>query len=155
MWFRISWDGHWYIYNRNSTEKAYLFIHLFVYLHAYWPIPCRVSGHMPLFLYDPQVLVQQMRSNDYVVVSFLGLILHLCKSDMNYALERYAWQKDIWGNVAFPSRAVDGNSDPAWYGNSCAMTASAQKPWWAVDLGQIIRLTKIVVTNRIENRKTC
>ena len=110
--------------------------------------------HISMSLYDPQVLAPQMRSNDYVTVSLLGLMLHLCKSDINYALERYAWQKDIWANVAFPSRAVDGNSDPAWYGNSCAMTASEQKPWWAVDLGQIIHLSKIVVTNRIENRKT-
>ena len=74
--------------------------------------------------------------------------------ETNYALGRYTWQKDIWNYSALPSRAVDGNSDPEWYGNSCAMIATKQKPWWAVDLGQVIRLSRIVVTNRIENRKT-
>ena len=33
------------------------------------------------------------------------------------------------------------------------MTATTTKPWWAVDLGQVIHISRIVATNRIEIRK--
>ena len=84
----------------------------------------------------------------------VGFILQSCQSETNYALARYAWQKDIWSTTGFPSRAVDGNTDPVVDRNSCAMCGSPQKPWWAVDLGQVIHLSRIVVTNRIDNRKS-
>ena len=108
-----------------------------------------------MFLYGPRKLAWQMHSHDYVIVSRLGLILHPCQSETNYAIGRYAWQKDIWSNTAIPSRAVDGDDNPAFSGNSCAMINTKQKPWWAVDLGQVIRISRIVVTNRNEKRKLC
>ena len=83
------------------------------------------------------------------VVLLLGFVLHTCMSENNYALRRYAWQKDTFEGIALASRAVDGNSSPEWDGiSSCAMTQTPEKPWWAVDLGQAIRLSRVVVTSK-------
>ncbi|GMH42299.1 hypothetical protein BSKO_10218 [Bryopsis sp. KO-2023] len=58
-----------------------------------------------------------------------------------------------WGGSS--SRAVDGNFDTAYGGNSCTHTgldrgshAHTVNPWWGVDLGSSVQLTKVVVTNR-------
>ncbi|GMH42282.1 hypothetical protein BSKO_10201 [Bryopsis sp. KO-2023] len=58
-----------------------------------------------------------------------------------------------WGGSS--SRAVDGNLNSAYGGNSCTHTgldrgshAHTVNPWWGVDLGSSVQLTKVVVTNR-------
>ncbi|GMH43530.1 hypothetical protein BSKO_11452 [Bryopsis sp. KO-2023] len=52
------------------------------------------------------------------------------------------------------SRAVDGNRDSSYGGNSCTHTGFSEEdyatpnPWWAVDLGASRKVTRIKVTNR-------
>ena len=122
-----------------------------IVIHSRYHCPCNV--YIFHLLDYPYAEAPQMW---YVIMvaSLLGFILRICQSETNYALKRYAWQKDIWNNIGLPSRAVDGNTNPWWSGNSCAMCASIRKPWWVVDLGQVIHLSRIVVTNRIDDRKT-
>ena len=52
-----------------------------------------------------------------------------------------------------PSRAVDGDRDPTLDGNSCTQTYKARFAWWAVDLGSVKNVRKVIITNRLEFRK--
>ncbi|XP_078610906.1 uncharacterized protein LOC144881610 [Branchiostoma floridae x Branchiostoma japonicum] len=50
---------------------------------------------------------------------------------------------------AGPERAVDGNVDAMWTGNSCTHTTDwDDQPWWRVDLGASKCVDRVVVTNR-------
>ncbi|GMH44697.1 hypothetical protein BSKO_12649 [Bryopsis sp. KO-2023] len=51
-----------------------------------------------------------------------------------------------FGGVA--SRAVDGNKNVIWAGNSCTHTNFVAKPWWEVDLGKSFNVVKVVIINR-------
>ncbi|GMH37919.1 hypothetical protein BSKO_05803 [Bryopsis sp. KO-2023] len=46
------------------------------------------------------------------------------------------------------SRAVDGNKNPQWSGNSCAHTLETHNPWWTVDLLDRFDVTRVEITNR-------
>jgi len=48
------------------------------------------------------------------------------------------------------SRAVDGNSDANWGGNSCTHTHNEPNPWWNVDFGATKTIEKVQVTNRAD-----
>eukprot|EP00662_Eupelagonemidae_sp_cell21_P057652 gene57652-biopygen89352 len=50
-------------------------------------------------------------------------------------------------------RAVDGNTDPSFSGNSCTSTVDAHRrgeadPWWRVDLGEQYYVCTVRITNR-------
>jgi hypothetical protein len=55
---------------------------------------------------------------------------------------------EIFGGVA--SRAVDGNTNGAWSGNSVTHTNSEDQPWWQVDLGAVYQLQTVRVWNRTD-----
>ncbi|XP_066297372.1 fucolectin-4-like [Branchiostoma lanceolatum] len=65
----------------------------------------------------------------------------------NIALNRPATHSSRGGA---PGRAVDGNDDPRWRGNSCTQTdgRGESNPWWRVDLGSSQSVGRVVVTNR-------
>ena len=67
----------------------------------------------------------------------------------NLALKKPASQSDVIVN-GVASRAVDGDPNGDWHGGkSCISTSNKRKsPWWAVDLKQEYKLTKVVVTTR-------
>lgn len=48
------------------------------------------------------------------------------------------------------ARAVDGNTDGNFNGNSVTHTNSSFQPWWQVDLGSLHNLTQIKVWNRTD-----
>jgi len=67
---------------------------------------------------------------------------------VNVALKGTATQCDT-AYQAVASRAIDGNTDTRWEGNSIAHTQEDRKyPWWEVDLGQEYPIEKIIVWNR-------
>ena len=47
-----------------------------------------------------------------------------------------------------PERAVDGDTNGNWGGNSCTHTSSANNPWWRVHLPGRHMITKVVLYNR-------
>jgi formylglycine-generating enzyme required for sulfatase activity len=71
----------------------------------------------------------------------------------NVALKGKAQQnKDAHGGVA--SRAIDGNTNTSWGGNSITHTPENQpNPWWEVDLKAEVPIERLVVWNRVEEVK--
>ena len=53
-----------------------------------------------------------------------------------------------YGGVS--SRAVDGNKNVIYSGDSCTHTDYADEPWWSVDLGKPYLVHSVQVTNRDE-----
>ena len=53
-----------------------------------------------------------------------------------------------WGGVA--GRAVDGNRNANYFGNSCSHTQIVHGAWWEVNLGAFSRIDKVVITNRAD-----
>ena len=70
------------------------------------------------------------------------------------ALGRPACQSSTYYNFT-AGLAVDGNSDPDFDTNTCAHTQKEVNAWWSVDLGQVMFVKYITVTNRNELRKLC
>jgi formylglycine-generating enzyme required for sulfatase activity len=71
----------------------------------------------------------------------------------NVALKGKAMQSaDAHGGVA--SRAIDGNTNTSWGGNSITHTPENQpNPWWEVDLKAEVPIERLVVWNRVEEVK--
>ena len=71
----------------------------------------------------------------------------------NVALKGKAQQSaDANGGVA--SRAIDGNTNTSWGGNSITHTPENQpNPWWEVDLRAEVPIERLVVWNRAEEAK--
>ena len=66
----------------------------------------------------------------------------------NLALGKDAFQSSQWGSGA-ASRAVDGNADSNWDGNSCSHTDNDDpNPYWGVDLGADYHITQVEIVNR-------
>jgi len=55
---------------------------------------------------------------------------------------------DIGGDA---NRAVDGNTNGDWEGESCIHTAFENNPWWRVDLGT----SRLISSVRVHNRNDC
>ncbi len=72
---------------------------------------------------------------------------------VNVALKHKAQQsQDAHGGTA--DRAVDGNTNTSWGGNSITHTPENQpNPWWEVDLGAEVAVEQLVVWNRVEEVK--
>jgi len=67
----------------------------------------------------------------------------------NLALGKPAMQSstDFGGGAA---RAVDGNTDGNFWGNSVTHTKLEAQPWWEVDLGAVVDIGKVVLHNRTD-----
>lgn len=52
-----------------------------------------------------------------------------------------------WSGVS--SRAVDGDKNNEYNGNSCTHTHKDSKPWWRVDLGAVLTVKRVSITNRM------
>ena len=66
----------------------------------------------------------------------------------NLALGKPAWQSSYnYWDKGEPSKAVDGNRNSAWTGNSCFHTKSENHPWWMVDLGSEKHVGRVVLVN--------
>nr|XP_034980357.1 uncharacterized protein LOC118089697 [Zootoca vivipara] len=71
---------------------------------------------------------------------------------LNLARGRPACQSSTMWHTKDPSagKAVDGNSDGAFFHGSCTHTISEDGPWWHVDLGDRYAISSVVVTNRAD-----
>eukprot|EP00058_Branchiostoma_floridae_P021560 XP_002607050.1 hypothetical protein BRAFLDRAFT_68168 [Branchiostoma floridae] len=68
-------------------------------------------------------------------------------TDPNIASGRPASQSSVaWGGS--PGRAVDGNRNSHWRGNSCTHTNGENDPWWYVDLGRTVTVDHVTIVNR-------
>ena len=53
------------------------------------------------------------------------------------------------GGHASSDKAVDGNTDPMYFGSfSCTHTRVEDEPWWAVDAEEIITVFSVTIVNR-------
>ncbi|MCH6255214.1 discoidin domain-containing protein [Puniceicoccaceae bacterium K14] len=68
----------------------------------------------------------------------------------NLALNKSATQSST-AHSGSASRAVDGNTNGAYSGNSVTHTASEVDPWWEVDLGGTFNIGDINIFNRTDN----
>lgn len=51
----------------------------------------------------------------------------------------------------YPEKAVDGNFDGHLVnGMSCALTLVEVTPWWAADLGALIFMKGVILSNRVD-----
>jgi hypothetical protein len=70
-------------------------------------------------------------------------------ADVNLALGKPVQQSSTdWGGDV--RRAVDGNTDGNWGGNSVSHTANQAMPWWQVDLGAAQGIRNIRIWNRTD-----
>jgi hypothetical protein len=68
---------------------------------------------------------------------------------VNVALNQPAWQSGIHSAVFGPNLAVDGNKNADLGAGSCSHTAiNMIPPWWAVDLGSLMYVYGVNLTNR-------
>jgi arylsulfatase A len=80
--------------------------------------------------------------------------LHLAEVEVfsgsdNIALQGRARQSSQFDDAA-ADRAIDGNTNGNWSGNSVCHTHSEPSPWWEVDLGDARPINRIVVHNRTD-----
>ncbi|ELU12498.1 hypothetical protein CAPTEDRAFT_214825 [Capitella teleta] len=92
-------------------------------------------------------------------LTFLGLILIYFTDNYvecgcpNIATHKFAQQKTDFGgnNFTKASAAVDGVTNSDFQAQSCSCTATYganADPWWALDLGQRMRIDRVVLHNR-------
>ncbi|XP_070555725.1 uncharacterized protein [Ptychodera flava] len=66
----------------------------------------------------------------------------------NVAVGKPAWQSSNWSGTSTADKAVDGNANPQWSGNSCTATNQNQDAWWKTDLQSRHTVGQVVLTNR-------
>uniref|UniRef100_A0A3P9ADP9 Fucolectin tachylectin-4 pentraxin-1 domain-containing protein n=1 Tax=Esox lucius TaxID=8010 RepID=A0A3P9ADP9_ESOLU len=69
------------------------------------------------------------------------------KIKVNLALNGVAVQSSPYGGVQ-ASNAIDGERTSHYYSGSCTHTQEDTNPWWRVDLGDVYRVTTVMITNR-------
>ncbi|KAL4223746.1 hypothetical protein ACF0H5_017212 [Mactra antiquata] len=109
-----------------------------------------------------KVHMPYMQTAKYLEVSIQSLTnsdnetFHLCEIEvfgypvMNIALKKPASLSSV-SDDRVPSRAVDGNTNQDFFGNSCFHTLNEINPWWRVDLGIVYHLDYTVIYNRMDN----
>ena len=78
------------------------------------------------------------------------IFFRFLKGDVRYpnlALSRTAFQSSTKGG-AVATRAVDGNTDNRFSMWSCTHTFFQISPWWMVDLGRLVNVNRVIITNR-------
>ena len=77
-------------------------------------------------------------TDDIIALSILALV--------NVALNRPTAQSSVRSGRG-ASLAVDGNTSPDGVRDgSCTVTESDRKPWWSVDLGTMVKVTEVAIT---------
>ena len=75
----------------------------------------------------------------------------LSDPSVNLALNKPASQITTHLGTDHASRAVDGNRDTVFLHKSCSHTHQATGPWWMVDLGRMVSVSKVYVVNRLDS----
>ncbi|KAK7508151.1 hypothetical protein BaRGS_00000390 [Batillaria attramentaria] len=113
------------------------------------------AGAMPRGATE-QLTCDALRLGRYVRIAKDIGILTLCevqvlgkKAYPNVAVGKVAKQSSTREAGGAASRAVDGNADPLWAGQSCTHTETGlDNSWWYVDLGGTYTIQAVVITNR-------
>ena len=99
---------------------------------------------------------KQQFAGRYVRVEIPGRreYLHMAEVEVyqgskNVALEGRATQSST-SLEAVADRAVDGDTNGSWGGNSVSHTSNELHPWWEVDLGSAHPINRIVIFNRTD-----
>nr|XP_006014319.2 PREDICTED: fucolectin-like [Latimeria chalumnae] len=70
----------------------------------------------------------------------------------NVAMRGKATQSTIYNeegdNLGIAMNGIDGNHNSNYFLGSCTHTAIENNPWWRVDLLDVYRISRIVITNR-------
>lgn len=76
-------------------------------------------------------------------------VLHaeLAPEEVNLAFNGTTWQISDYSD-GYSDRANDGGYSPEFNDDSCNHCNNADRPWWAVDLGQSYRVSHVNVMNR-------
>ncbi|XP_073692858.1 uncharacterized protein [Garra rufa] len=77
--------------------------------------------------------------------------LTLCEVEVfagNIALGGTAVQSSTYSEIAVAQNAIDGKRQSFFVQNSCSVTSSDGEPWWRVDLLDVYRVTRVIITNR-------
>ena len=70
----------------------------------------------------------------------------------NHASVGVATQSSTYdGNTA--ELAIDGNINNDMSQHSCSITSEDYEPWWEVTFKYDIRVSEVVIVNRLDNRK--
>ncbi|XP_050970700.1 fucolectin-1-like isoform X1 [Labeo rohita] len=93
----------------------------------------------------------------YVTVNIAGTskILTLCEVRVyvmfpdNLATGRTVTQSSTYGTW-FAEHAIDFSPDSSMFWSSCSSTDVQTNPWWMVDLHYIYRVSRVVITNRLD-----
>ena len=80
--------------------------------------------------------------------------LHMAEVEVYSGLENVALEADATQSSttleAGADRAVDGDTNGSWGGNSVSHTSNELEPWWEVDLGSLYPINRIVIFNRTD-----
>ncbi|KAG1925841.1 fucolectin-like [Pimephales promelas] len=68
----------------------------------------------------------------------------------NLAFGATAYQSSTYhlNSGAVAKKAVNGNWNSIMSGGSCSQTNADRDPWWRVDLGEVYKVNKVLITNR-------
>ena len=78
-----------------------------------------------------------MIDDQFKLTVCVSLLLFICFTE-NLALNKSAWQSDIFESYTGADRAVDGQyTDLRWWAGQCAESREGQTAEWRVDLGGV------------------
>ncbi|XP_055957092.1 cell death abnormality protein 1 isoform X2 [Patella vulgata] len=99
------------------------------------------------------MLIDKMLTKDRVLICLLissHVYFVLGSGSFNVALNKPTWQSSTYRS-GVSSRAVDGNTNQRWYGNSCTETNNNKaREWLCVDLKQSFDISSMKIFNRID-----
>jgi len=107
---------------------------------------------------SPKIVNCEKKTGRYVSVDLKGKNqwLTLCEvkvngewADSGMQLKKPTGQSSTM-NSGYAKRAVDGNTDGKWAGNSCTQTNVETNPYWYVDLEKPASVSKVQVFNRAD-----
>ncbi|ROI15876.1 Fucolectin-4 [Anabarilius grahami] len=89
----------------------------------------------------------------YVNISIPGRYeyLTLCEVEVfarNLAFGGTAVQSSTYDHLTAAQNAVDGNRNSDYHSGSCSHTNADWDPWWRVDLLNVYKISRVVITNR-------
>lgn len=88
---------------------------------------------------------------NFTALSFDNLTSYIeVKPPVNLALGKVSSQSSTYLNTAVAGRAVDGDTDGVYAGNSVSNTDNDVNAWWQVDLGGSQTIQNIILGNRLD-----
>lgn len=119
---------------------------------------CGGTNKVDTETHQPKVVNCEKKQGRYVSVDLKGKNewLTLCEVKVNGEWTEDGMQlgkpttQSSTMNSGYAKRAVDGNTDPNFAGNSCTQTNVETNPWWVVDLEKTASISKVQLFNRAD-----